>query len=130
MVKRWVMMIKEYRCRHLRPEQSKFALVKAKSEEDAAQEFHLMDMKGVRSDSKAGYIFSIIEVDGKQFVSRIFYEGIWRVGGIKKKVKSIEEIAELLGVPVNLLEGDWIGECDEGISISNIQSPIWDKSLI
>lgn len=121
--------MKEYKCRHVLPETSRYAMVLGLSPEDAAQEFHLMDIGGVRLRGGGGY-FSVIEVDGVEMVSRVFYEGIGRKGGVrppkrKNEADTLEEVAQKLCVPADLLTGEWVGEEKNGRPSYLIPPPKW-----
>lgn len=122
----------EYRCRHVRPEATKFAVVDGDTPEDAAQNFHMATMCGARLSDGTGARFSVIEVDGVEIISRVFYHGIGRVGGVKPKKRAIDadtldEVAALLGVPVEELTGEWVGEEEEFVPSYKIGAPKWES---
>jgi hypothetical protein len=102
-------------CKHIAPNPSLEVKVHADSFEDAAQEFHLKNLTGAPikcQDGSTAY-YSIVDVSGQRFISRIFYKGIGRRGGVKVKENTIMDVAKALGVSVEiLLEEDWLLEDD------------------
>lgn len=89
-----------------------------------------MDMRGAHLLDGSGAYFSVIEVNGEEIISRVFYEGIGRAGGVKPQKRrtdadTIEEVAKLLECPVENLTGEWIGEEQVGTPVYKIGRPRW-----
>lgn len=105
-----------FSCKHIAPNPSYEVKIHADSPAAAAQEFHLHNLTGATIKCQDGSIayYSIVEVNGESFISRIFYMGIERRGGIKvKKENTIEDVAKALGVSVEMLSEDgWLLEED------------------
>lgn len=128
----------KYQCRTIKPHKSKWYEIDAPTWEEAANEFHtnhtlkedgyiltVFPEENESGSGKYNVYFALIEVkdsEGNQYgpvVSRYFYHGIYRAGGVKppSKMKSLQErleyIAEKLGwehPAEELLEEGWEGE--------------------
>lgn len=103
-----------FKCRHEKPYKTIPAEIEASCPEDAAQKYHFNYRTGVTQKCDDGSIvyYSIVEVNEKLFVSRIFYRGIWRSGGIRRPNPNMDDIAKILGIERDLLNGPWIGESE------------------
>ena len=105
-----------FSCKHVAPTKSFVIKIEAASKEEAAQEFHFNNLSGSTlkcSDGSMAY-YSIIDVDGDQFISRIFHRSIGRRGGIRIVAeRTIQDVAKELGVDVGKLSEDgWLFEED------------------
>lgn len=105
-----------------KPNQLDWFDIQASSLESAVQNYHEYNFYS------GSYFFDQIDADGKitkihfilveilgfgELVSRIYYRGIYRRGGVKPYFKSIESIAMDLGwehAPNELLNSGWEGE--------------------
>ena len=115
-----------FRCRSLKPKVSEWREIEAETPELAANEYHsfwsetdvrVTDDRVENRRYKIG--FMRVEVEGYDaWVSRMFYYGIWRKGGVKPwGLKSfaarLKEAAEIVGWehdPMELIEDGWEGE--------------------
>lgn len=119
-----------FRCRSVKPKEMLWQDVEADSPELAANDYHARYGEGWdhtvvddRVEGKRHKIgFMRVEVEGHDsFVSRMYYYGIWRRGGVKPwGYKSFEqrlkEAAEVVGFerdPTELADDGWDGEEEE-----------------
>jgi hypothetical protein len=115
----------EYKCRFLTPKalHDRFKVVEADSWQMAALEFHFQSgyhgyaYNHTRKDGGRESIkFARVEVEGyDSTVTRMYYMGISRKGGIKIDMMTLEEIAKAIGYdndPQTLLDEGWEGESE------------------
>lgn len=112
-----------YRCCMVRPTPSNWHDVEADSWGEAANEVHANVLEGgyrYRADEGGPAVFfAMMEVEGfGQVISRYYWEGIWRRGGVRhyRGPSRLDYIAKELGWvedPRLLLETGWDGEVSE-----------------
>lgn len=126
--------MQNFRCRSIKPGISRWFDVKAETYGDAIQLIHSAYVPNISSNlgvsngaiksiayrkededgSVEGIYFSLIEVDGLgEFVSRIYYKGIRRVGKLKINLPTIDDIAKILDwkhPSEDLLNEGWANE--------------------
>jgi hypothetical protein len=106
-----------YTCQVVKPKKSIVYKVTADSIADAANETHMKARIQLKSSLAGNPCFAVVEVDGVEYLSRVFYEGIGRNGGIKPTYPSITSIAGALGFPAEDFVGDFEGEEMDGAPI-------------
>jgi len=107
-----------YSCRLVKPTVGSWIGIEANSPGEAANEFHCTHMAGTISyrpeNGSEGVSFALVEVeDHGDFVSRMYYLGIGRAGGVRRPQPTLKQIAEMLGWerdPEELLEPGWLYE--------------------
>jgi hypothetical protein len=109
--------LKTFTCQVVKPKKSIVYKVDADSIADAANETHMKARIQLKSGLAGNPCFAVVEVDGVEYLSRVFYEGIGRNGGIKPTYPSIASIAGALGFPAEDFVGDFEGEEVEGTPI-------------
>ncbi len=117
----------KFQCRAVKPKETECKEVEAETPEEAANEFHskynylseviVVDDRVDNQRTKIGLTY--VEVRGyTAWVSRMFYRGIWRKGGVrpwgrKSFEDRLKEAAKAVGWerdPMELVEEGWIGE--------------------
>lgn len=111
-----------FRCRTLRPELSEWFEIEEETADRAANEFHVQKSDYFKNlsywmpteDGGQEVIhFAMIEVEGhKPVISRYYYRGIYRKGGVRPNQPTLVQIAEQLhwkADPKELIE-PWEGE--------------------